>query len=352
MSANGHRSALPTRWEDMTRGARQGSFGDTDGGECAVRAGVHACAMISNMPHDPAAPAVSRVIVGVDASERSRDALALAEALSEPDGRLLIVYAHPFGELASLLTEGDEERLVREGAESVARQAHEVLEGATEREMRIVAGRSPAAVLQQLAVETEAGLIAVGSSERSRLGKVLAGSVAEALLSGSPVPVAVAPAGYASATRPPLGLIGCAYDGSAEARHALRYAGHLAARLAARLQIIGVHQPLGFGSVSVSGSFGYQSANAATREALQAELDDASNLLASGNATTLLLDGPAAATLIAQSGELDLLVAGSRGYGPVRRVLVGSVSRALVRDASCPIVVVPRPGDDQLEASS
>ena len=152
---------------------------------------------------------------------------------------MLIVYAHPFGELSSLLTEGDEERLVRDAAESVARQAHEVLDDGTEREMRIVAGRSPAAVLQQPAIETDAGLIVVGSSERSGLGKVLAGSVAEALLSGAPVPVAVAPGGYASATRPPLGVIGCAFDGSAEARHALRYTDELAARLAARIQIIG-----------------------------------------------------------------------------------------------------------------
>jgi nucleotide-binding universal stress UspA family protein len=310
------------------------------------------CAMISIMPPEPAAAGVSRVIVGVDASERSRDALALGQALSKPDGRLLIVYAHPFGDLASLLTEGDEERLVREGAESVARQAHEVLDGATERELRIVAGRSPAAVLQQLAIETEAGLIVVGSSERSRLGKVLAGSVAEALLSGAPAPVAVAPGGYASATRPTLDLIGCAFDGSSEARHALRCAQELAACLAARLRIIGVHQPLGFGSVSVSGSFGYESANAAMREALRAELDEAGQLLASGAATTLLLDGRPATTLIAQSGELDLLVAGSRGYGPVRRVLVGSVSRALVREASCPIVVVPRPDEAEVEVSS
>src|SRR5689334_1492429 len=164
------------------------------------------------MPPEPGATAGSRVVVGVDASQHARDALALGQALSAPRGLLVFVYAHPFGELSSLLSEGDEERLVREAAESVARQAHEVLDAATGREMRIVGGRSPAAVLQQLAVETEAGLIVVGSSERSRLGKVLAGGVAEALLSGAPVPVAVAPGGYASAPRPLPGLIGCAYD--------------------------------------------------------------------------------------------------------------------------------------------
>jgi nucleotide-binding universal stress UspA family protein len=310
------------------------------------------CAKISIMPPETASTAVRRVIVGVDASQRSRDALALGQALNEPGGRLLIVYAHAFGELSGLLTEGDEERLVREAAESVARQAHEVLDDATQREMRIIAQRSPAPALQQLAREAEAGLIVVGSSERSGLGKVLAGSVAEALLSGAPVPVAVAPAGYASATRPPVGVIGCAFDGSAEARHALRYAAELAPRLEADIQIIGVHQPVAFG-VSASGTFGYRSANDALREALQAKLDEARDQLDSGaGATTLLLEGPAAATLVTQSAKLDLLVAGSRGYGPVRRVLVGSVSRALVREASCPVVVVPRPGDAEVEAAS
>jgi nucleotide-binding universal stress UspA family protein len=291
-----------------------------------------------------ATPGGSPVIVGVDGSDRSRDALALGQALIEPGARLLIVYVHPFAELASLLTDGHYERLVREAAESVAQQAQEVLEPRTEREMRIVSARSPAAGLQQLALEAGAGLIAVGSSERSGSGKVLAGSVAEALLSGAPVPVAVAPGGYASAARTPAGVIGCAFDGSTEARHALHYAAELTSRLAAQLRIIGVHQPLGFAGVSVSGSFGHRSANNALRDALQAALDEANEQLGAG-ATTHLLDGPVAATLIGQSAELDLLVAGSRGYGPVRRVFVGSVSRALVREAVSPILVVPRPGE-------
>jgi nucleotide-binding universal stress UspA family protein len=40
--------------------------------------------------------------------------------------------------------------------------------------------------------------------------------------------------------------------------------------------------------------------------------------------------------------DTDLLVCGSRSYGPVRRVLLGSVSAALVRQASVPVLVVPR----------
>lgn len=37
-----------------------------------------------------------------------------------------------------------------------------------------------------------------------------------------------------------------------------------------------------------------------------------------------------------------LLVVGSRGYGPLHRVLAGSDSRRLVRSAPCPLIVTPR----------
>jgi nucleotide-binding universal stress UspA family protein len=42
---------------------------------------------------------------------------------------------------------------------------------------------------------------------------------------------------------------------------------------------------------------------------------------------------------------IDLLVCGSRGYGPVRRVLLGTVSAALLRQASVPVLVTPRGGE-------
>jgi nucleotide-binding universal stress UspA family protein len=43
----------------------------------------------------------------------------------------------------------------------------------------------------------------------------------------------------------------------------------------------------------------------------------------------------------AQRG-LELLVVGSRGYGPVRRVLLGSVASELLHNAPCPVIVCPR----------
>jgi nucleotide-binding universal stress UspA family protein len=40
--------------------------------------------------------------------------------------------------------------------------------------------------------------------------------------------------------------------------------------------------------------------------------------------------------------DVDVLVCDSRGYGPVRRVLLGGVSSRLIRSAQLPLTVVPR----------
>ncbi len=54
------------------------------------------------------------------------------------------------------------------------------------------------------------------------------------------------------------------------------------------------------------------------------------------------VDGSADDVLVAESAEVDLLVVGSRGYGPVGAVLLGSASSALARAANCLIIATPR----------
>ena len=46
--------------------------------------------------------------------------------------------------------------------------------------------------------------------------------------------------------------------------------------------------------------------------------------------------------LAAASGHLDLLVMGSRAYGPMRAVMLGGVSRRVITRAACPVLVLPR----------
>ena len=56
----------------------------------------------------------------------------------------------------------------------------------------------------------------------------------------------------------------------------------------------------------------------------------------------MIVDGDPAEVLAQQGVELDLLVVGSRGYGPLRRALLGGVSGRIIRIAPCPVVVTPR----------
>jgi nucleotide-binding universal stress UspA family protein len=61
------------------------------------------------------------------------------------------------------------------------------------------------------------------------------------------------------------------------------------------------------------------------------------------------LVGDPARVLLGISADVDVIVCGSRGYGPVRSVLLGSVSRRLLDGARCAVIVVPRPVERPLE---
>jgi nucleotide-binding universal stress UspA family protein len=79
------------------------------------------------------------------------------------------------------------------------------------------------------------------------------------------------------------------------------------------------------------------------RELRSAQLEDAVVAApVSVRAEGVLRSGDPAERLAQASTDLDLLVCGSRGRGPVRRLLLGSVSTALMAKAPCPILVVER----------
>ena len=112
---------------------------------------------------------------------------------------------------------------------------------------------------------------------------------------------------------------------------------HLAASNAARLRVITVHAP-----IAVAGlGFAAQSVDPIRRGDL--ERDQAAAIAALGGpAEGLVRDGNPAGVLVDASREADLLVMGSRGYGPLHAVLLGSVSHYVVRRAACPVVIHPR----------
>jgi nucleotide-binding universal stress UspA family protein len=140
----------------------------------------------------------------------------------------------------------------------------------------------------------------------------------------------------------PLRTIGAAFDGSPESRAALQWAADLAERSDASVRILSVHEPLvspvpGFHGIPMVAE------DQALRDHLGRQLEAAaSDLRHRGVAVeTSLVTGDAVRVLVQESSELDVLVMGSRGYGRTRALLAGSVSRALVKRAACPVVVLP-----------
>ena len=57
---------------------------------------------------------------------------------------------------------------------------------------------------------------------------------------------------------------------------------------------------------------------------------------------TQMAEGEPGPELLTISEGLDLLVLGSRGYGPLRQVLIGGVSSYLINRCQCPLIVAAR----------
>lgn len=282
------------------------------------------------------------VLVGVDGTGRSTDAIALGATLAPLLGaEPTLLHAHPYGELESLLSDDEHATLMREVAERTARDAAEHL-GASPA-LSIVADRSPARALQAAASRDAVAAIVVGSSSRGAIGRVLPGGVAQRLLAGAPCPVAVAPAGYAARRSSGLGAIGVGFDPSADGLAALALAAELARRDGSTLTAVAVHQRLAFARLPAHVTGGVVTVD----EELRAELSDAVHAAVDAlgmdeRATARLVEGEPADVLAAESERLGLLVVGSRGFGPAGAVLLGSVSGRLLRTSACPVMVVPR----------
>jgi nucleotide-binding universal stress UspA family protein len=61
------------------------------------------------------------------------------------------------------------------------------------------------------------------------------------------------------------------------------------------------------------------------------------------DATALLVQGPTVETILEQASKLgvDMIAMGSHGRSAVHQLLVGSVSEGVLREAKCPVLIVP-----------
>lgn len=285
------------------------------------------------------------IVVGYDGTDHADDGLALAGQLARLTGaRLLLAFAY-----------AGESIPVGIGAASVGKnlrtEAEEVLERGLKRLPYGVNGRirplrqsSPARALEELADKEHADLLVIGSTALGPVGRVVIGSVGERLLHGSPCAVVVAPKGYKDSDPDIPQKIGVCWDGSPEAELALETAIHLAGIGGGELVLLTAVDPNAYVYASYPGVFSIPDEEALHQTAEESLSEGLARVPDGVPATGKAIFGYPASALPqhAADAELDLLVAGSRGYGPMRRVLLGGVSERLMRKAHCPVVIVPR----------
>jgi len=273
------------------------------------------------------------VIVGFDGSEQARDALALGRLLAEASGAELVA-AFVYGSMGAVAHPD-----LGVWQEDLRREAEQTLaSGAEAASPRAVESDSAARGLHDLAEAEGADMLVLGPSHRGGVGRVLLGSVAERLLHGSPCPVAVAPRGYAEAEHR-LATLGVGYDGGPEAEAALAGGVELAQRTGATLQVLGIalstESPYEGGFEAVPG----------VAEAREKHLEEVVQTAVDSVPDDVQVTGEVIAGGIEALGRepgVDLLVVGSRGYGPARRVLLGSTAASLIHHAAYPVLVYPR----------
>lgn len=284
---------------------------------------------------------MSEIVVGIDDSAGARDAQAFAERLAKATGASVrLAAAFNYSDFPSRASNEGFREILRSDAQALLDTAAASSEGgviATD----AIADPSPAHALHALAEKLGAAMVVVGSTHRGAVGRVVPGSTGERLLHGSPCPVAIVPRGYADAGA--IRSIGVGHDGSDESDAALAAAIELARHYGATLRVIRVFDATRVGTPGLMTMPGWESMRD-DHEAIDRESLDhtVAGLPVDLPVESVFIKGNAGADLPSESEHVDLMVVGSRGYGPRAAVLLGGMTHTLIRKAACPVIVLPR----------
>jgi len=281
------------------------------------------------------------IAVGVDDNPEAFDAMVLATTIARVTSAEVIlatVYPDLPAPLLRKLGRG------RAPAEALLRKLNEFM--APEARAVVEADRSVAHALAQIVSRERPDLLVLGSSRHAPEGRVRIGVHTRQLLGEAKCSLAVAPRGLCPEGENRLAVIGVGYDGTPEADQAIRQAGSLARAAHARLRVRAVTDDrlpyVGSTPVRPYVQGMWDDVIAPEIESLRA----AAQREASATGAVFTVEaGPGAPVgeLIALSGEVDLLVIGSRHWGAAVRVLLGSAGEELMHNARCSVMVVPRP---------
>jgi nucleotide-binding universal stress UspA family protein len=269
--------------------------------------------------------------------------VALGAAIaSATGGRLSLVGAFP----ASFLpVEGvtDRKTLRAEATRTLRGQRDRLAPDAF---VHAIVDASPARALRRFAQRSRVDLVIVGSKHATKPGHVAIGRTGRQLLYDAPFSLAAAAAGLHQ-RQPGLRVVGVGYNGAPEADVALRVAAELTTAARAKLLLRWVVEdrvPVLSGEAWMTlADWSHEHMWEAERQKALAEAQAAGAQLAIRAEVSATVGDPGY-EMRTFSEAVDLLVVGSRRWGPVARLVTGGVGETLVSDASCSVLIVPRPG--------
>jgi len=280
-----------------------------------------------------------RIVAGVDGRPGGLQAVRVASALAGLCGaELALVHVHPLPVALTHRERERAERQTRETAWAIVAEAQRACAGPSA--SIVVGSRSPARGLTEQAERRGADLIVLGSSQRSPMARVLDGDTARAVLHGAPCAVALVPH---DAAPPAPGLrVAAGWNGSPESEAALRCALELAEAARGELTVVrAVSPPIAF---APRYAYAYDWTEMAEQARERAAVRLGERLAGVGVAARgEAIVGSTGTVFEGVSRDADVLVLGSRGFGPVRRLLVGSTVEGLIVHAHCTLLVLPRP---------
>jgi len=266
-----------------------------------------------------------RMIVAFDGTDTGLDGLVLSMGLARALGsQMSVVYVYD-----KQLSESS-----KEAARELAKHADEVLAGAREYVSQALAvefcalpASSPAQGLYDLARSEEAELIVLGSRRLGPRTKAALGAVSEDVVRAAPCAVAIAPRGYRSDGGFVPQKIGVGWVPTDEGERALAVSCRIARATGGSVELV----------TTTSAIDTVASLDTRARRAVEGV---AEMLGGKVQVAVRAVVGEAADELVKRSGKIDLLVLGSRRYGPPRTMLVGSVSSEVVSEALCPVMIL------------
>ncbi|MBV8220615.1 MAG: universal stress protein [Solirubrobacterales bacterium] len=280
--------------------------------------------------------------VAVDGNPSGRDAVLLGSVLTRATGaELMLIVVHEEPLIPVALPGGMSWTALEQQARTMLAETRDSM--APDARIKVQADVLVWRGLRHVVRQEHRDLLVVGSAKNADAGRVRLGKSAGELLGHLECPLAIAPSGFQAQTQRRLDRIGVGFDDSPESRAALDLAASIASAAGATLKVRGAIDDGVAGGLRTDQTV-LEGDAITERQVISAYERDLAATSRTGVPTNHEVEvGMPTDVLSELCDEVDLLVLGSGHSGPPGRVQPGRTGRGMLRLATCPVLVVPRP---------